>query len=106
MGFFSGSTLTLMEDIKILKPHIFPVVPRLLGKIYDGLTGKVAASGAIGRWMFARGYAAKLALLNQGIITRDTIWDALIFKLVVFAKQRIYVAEKCKKRSAATSSLW
>ena len=69
-----------MDDIKILKPHIFPVVPRLLGKIYDKMTGTVAESGAVTRWLFNCGYSAKLALVNKGIITRDTIWDAIIFK--------------------------
>lgn len=35
MGFFQGDISLLMDDIKTLKPTLFPVVPRILTRIYD-----------------------------------------------------------------------
>lgn len=35
MGFYQGDISLLMDDIKTLKPTFFPVVPRLLNRIYD-----------------------------------------------------------------------
>lgn len=35
VGFYQGDIALLMDDIKTLKPTFFPVVPRLLNRIYD-----------------------------------------------------------------------
>ena len=35
IGFFQGDVKTLMDDIKELKPTVFPSVPRLLNRVYD-----------------------------------------------------------------------
>lgn len=35
VGFFGGNVLKINEDMEILKPSVFPTVPRLLNKIYD-----------------------------------------------------------------------
>lgn len=35
VGFFQGDISLLMDDIKTLKPTLFPVVPRILNRIYD-----------------------------------------------------------------------
>jgi len=40
IGFFQGDIKLLMDDIATLRPTVFPVVPRLLNRIYD----KVALS--------------------------------------------------------------
>lgn len=35
VGFFGGEILKIIEDLQLLKPTIFPSVPRLLNKVYD-----------------------------------------------------------------------
>lgn len=35
VGFYQGDISLLMDDIKTLKPTFFPVVPRLLNRMYD-----------------------------------------------------------------------
>lgn len=35
MGFFQGDIRLLSDDMKALRPTIFPVVPRLLNRMYD-----------------------------------------------------------------------
>uniref|UniRef100_A0A8C8MH33 Arachidonate--CoA ligase n=1 Tax=Oncorhynchus tshawytscha TaxID=74940 RepID=A0A8C8MH33_ONCTS len=39
VGFYQGDISLLMDDIKTLKPTFFPVVPRLLNRIYDKSRG-------------------------------------------------------------------
>ena len=40
IGFFQGDVKTLMDDIKELKPTVFPSVPRLLNRVYDKVRNK------------------------------------------------------------------
>lgn len=35
IGFFQGDIRLLMDDLKVLQPTIFPVVPRLLNRMFD-----------------------------------------------------------------------
>lgn len=35
IGYFGGDALKLLDDLKELKPTIFPSVPRLFNRIYD-----------------------------------------------------------------------
>ena len=35
IGFFGGNILQITSDLQLLKPTIFPSVPRLLNKVYD-----------------------------------------------------------------------
>jgi len=43
VGFFQGDIKLLTDDMKILKPTIFPVVPRLLNRIYDKVREQLVA---------------------------------------------------------------
>jgi len=42
IGFFGGVLLQITEDLGILKPTVFPSVPRLLNKVYDRVTAAVS----------------------------------------------------------------
>ncbi|KAK5980894.1 Long chain fatty acyl CoA synthetase [Trichostrongylus colubriformis] len=82
IGYFSGSIPRLLDDINALRPTAFPVVPRLLNRFYDALQSKVQNGGIIARLVYKVAYSKKLALLKQGITTRDSIWDKLVFSKV------------------------
>jgi long-chain acyl-CoA synthetase len=43
IGFYNGDMLKLKEDLAHLKPTIFPSVPRLHNKFYDGIKAKLGA---------------------------------------------------------------
>ena len=43
IGFFQGDIRLLMDDLKALQPTIFPVVPRLLNRMFD----RVSARGRV-----------------------------------------------------------
>jgi long-chain acyl-CoA synthetase len=38
IGYFSGDPLKLLDDLNVLKPTLFPSVPRIFNRIYDKIT--------------------------------------------------------------------
>lgn len=64
LGFFHGNTLKLTEDTQMLKPTLFPSVPRLYNKIYQKIhTAMSEAKGCKG-WLVRNALAAKAAGLE------------------------------------------
>ncbi|OPJ84205.1 long-chain-fatty-acid--CoA ligase 5 [Patagioenas fasciata monilis] len=80
VGFFQGDIKLLTDDMKTLKPTIFPVVPRLLNRIYDKIQS--GAKSPVKRCLLNFAVIMKMAEIKQGIIRNDSIWDQLIFKKV------------------------
>jgi long-chain acyl-CoA synthetase len=82
VGFYQGDTLKLIEDIKALRPTIFPSVPRLYNRIYDKIMGGVEETGGRKARIFKKAYEAKRqALLNNNKITHG-LWDKIVFRKV------------------------
>ncbi|NXJ63745.1 ACSL5 ligase, partial [Rostratula benghalensis] len=80
VGFFQGDIKLLTDDMKTLKPTLFPVVPRLLNRIYDKIQS--GAKSPVKRCLLNFAVTMKTAEIKQGIIRNDSIWDKLIFKKV------------------------
>ncbi|XP_019718041.1 long-chain-fatty-acid--CoA ligase 1a isoform X1 [Hippocampus comes] len=80
IGFFQGDIRLLMDDLKELRPTFFPVVPRLLNRMFDKIFSQ--ANTRLKRWMLDLAFRRKLSELNSGVVRRDSIWDKLIFKKV------------------------
>ncbi|XP_077311168.1 long-chain-fatty-acid--CoA ligase 5 [Lithobates pipiens] len=80
VGFFQGDIRLLTEDMKVLKPTVFPTVPRLLNRIYDKIQS--GAQTPFKKRLLEFAVACKFAEVKKGIIRRDSIWDKLIFKKV------------------------
>ncbi|NXW03171.1 ACSL5 ligase, partial [Fregetta grallaria] len=80
VGFFQGDIKLLTDDMKTLKPTLFPVVPRLLNRIYDRIQS--GAKSPVKRCLLNFAVIMKTAEIKQGIIRNDSIWDQLIFKKV------------------------
>ncbi|XP_075360172.1 long-chain-fatty-acid--CoA ligase 5 [Mycteria americana] len=80
VGFFQGDIKLLTDDMKTLKPTLFPVVPRLLNRIYDKIQS--SAKSPVRRCLLNFAVTMKMAEIKQGIIRNDSIWDQLIFKKV------------------------
>lgn len=81
VGFFQGDIRLLMGDVAALKPTVFPMVPRLVNKMYDKIQAGVAGSKVL-KFLMDMALNHKMKLLKKGILTRDTIWDRLVFKKV------------------------
>nr|XP_020490039.1 long-chain-fatty-acid--CoA ligase 1-like [Labrus bergylta]XP_020490041.1 long-chain-fatty-acid--CoA ligase 1-like [Labrus bergylta]XP_020490042.1 long-chain-fatty-acid--CoA ligase 1-like [Labrus bergylta]XP_029133291.1 long-chain-fatty-acid--CoA ligase 1-like [Labrus bergylta] len=80
IGFFQGDIRLLSDDLNTLKPTVFPVVPRLLNRMYDKIFGQ--ANTTLKRWLLEFAYRRKAAEIMKGIVRRDSIWDQLIFRKV------------------------
>jgi long-chain acyl-CoA synthetase len=46
-GFYSGDPLKLFDDLQVLKPTLFPSVPRLFNRIYDKIQAGVKDKGKV-----------------------------------------------------------
>ncbi|XP_055017246.1 long-chain-fatty-acid--CoA ligase 6 isoform X2 [Boleophthalmus pectinirostris] len=80
VGFYQGDISLLMDDIKTLKPTFFPVVPRLLNRIYDKIQGSVTSP--LRRALLNYAVRKKLAELSSGIVSNNSLWDMLVFKKI------------------------
>ncbi|KAJ9148064.1 hypothetical protein P3X46_030159 [Hevea brasiliensis] len=66
IGFWRGDVKLLIEDIGELKPTIFCAVPRVLDRIYSGLTQKIALGGFLKQTLFNIAYSYKLNSMKKG----------------------------------------
>ncbi|XP_008334994.1 long-chain-fatty-acid--CoA ligase 1 [Cynoglossus semilaevis] len=80
VGFYQGDITLLMDDIKTLKPTFFPVVPRLLNRIYDKILGSV--SSPFKRALLHYAVRRKQAELRSGIVRNNSLWDKLVFRKI------------------------
>ncbi|XP_069835883.1 long-chain-fatty-acid--CoA ligase 5 [Dendropsophus ebraccatus] len=80
VGFFQGDIRLLTDDMKTLRPTIFPTVPRLLNRIYDKIQS--GAQTPTKKFLLDLAVTCKFAEVKKGIIRNDSIWDKLIFKKV------------------------
>ncbi|KAM8923821.1 long-chain-fatty-acid--CoA ligase 5 [Pelodytes ibericus] len=80
VGFFQGDVRLLTDDMKTLRPTVFPTVPRLLNRIYDKIQS--GAQTPLQKHLLEFAAARKFGEVKNGIIRNDSIWDKLIFKKV------------------------
>ncbi|XP_040832379.1 long-chain-fatty-acid--CoA ligase 6 isoform X1 [Ochotona curzoniae] len=80
VGFFQGDIRLLSDDMKALCPTIFPVVPRLLNRMYDKIFSQ--ANTPVKRWLLEFAAKRKQAEVRSGIIRNDSIWDELFFNKI------------------------
>uniref|UniRef100_A0A8C8UNT0 Long-chain-fatty-acid--CoA ligase n=1 Tax=Peromyscus maniculatus bairdii TaxID=230844 RepID=A0A8C8UNT0_PERMB len=75
-----GDIRLLSEDMKALHPTIFPVVPRLLNRMYDKIFHQ--ADTSLKRWLLEFAAKRKQAEVRSGIIRNNSIWDELFFSKI------------------------
>uniref|UniRef100_A0A3Q2ZB70 Long-chain-fatty-acid--CoA ligase n=1 Tax=Kryptolebias marmoratus TaxID=37003 RepID=A0A3Q2ZB70_KRYMA len=80
IGYFQGDIRLLMDDLKTLQPTVFPVVPRLLNRMFDKVFSQ--ANTPLKRWLLDFAFRRKEAELKNGVVRKDSMWDKLIFKKV------------------------
>lgn len=74
--------MKLVEDCGVLKPTLFPSVPRLYNKIYQRIHGQFAGLTGCKKWLVDRGLAAKLASLRSDAAYTSACYDSLVFSKV------------------------
>uniref|UniRef100_A0A8C7NIA5 Arachidonate--CoA ligase n=1 Tax=Oncorhynchus mykiss TaxID=8022 RepID=A0A8C7NIA5_ONCMY len=79
VGFYQGDISLLMDDIKTLKPTFFPVVPRLLNRIYDKVS---SVTSPLRRAVLHYAVKRKQAELSSGVVRNNSLWDRLVFNRI------------------------
>jgi len=82
VAFFSGNPKDLVKDLQEVQPVVFPAVPRVLLRIYDTINQTIEKSNFIVKTMFNIAFNQKKRMMEKGCISRNTIWDRLVFKKV------------------------
>uniref|UniRef100_A0A7N6BMX8 Arachidonate--CoA ligase n=1 Tax=Anabas testudineus TaxID=64144 RepID=A0A7N6BMX8_ANATE len=80
IGFYQGDIRLLPDDMKALRPTIFPVVPRLLNRMYDKIFSQ--ANSQWKRWLLNFAAKRKGAEVSCGVIRNDSIWDKIFFSRI------------------------
>ncbi|XP_060692825.1 long-chain-fatty-acid--CoA ligase 6-like isoform X2 [Hemiscyllium ocellatum] len=75
-----GDIRLLSDDMKALHPTIFPVVPRLLNRMYDKIFSQ--AGTPVKRWLLEFAARRKATEVRNGIIRNNSLWDKLFFKKI------------------------
>jgi long-chain acyl-CoA synthetase len=70
-----------MEDLKALRPTLFPSVPRLYNKIYDKVVNGANAAGGLKAALFNKGLEAKKYWLKRNYLEYG-FWDKLVFSKI------------------------
>lgn len=81
IGNFQGDTLKLVDDVTVLKPTIFPGVPRVWQRIHDRIRGQVEESNFIRRYLFNHAYSSKLEQYRRGDGSAS-MWDSIVFSKI------------------------
>ncbi|KAL6071464.1 Long-chain-fatty-acid--CoA ligase 1 [Balamuthia mandrillaris] len=81
IGFFRGNVLQLFDDIAVLRPTVFPSVPRLYNRLYDKVLGQLNQLTGVKKKLFEKAWQAKLEGLRHGRV-KHPLWDALVFRKV------------------------
>ena len=78
IGFYQGDVTKLVEDLGVLKPTLFPSVPRLWNRIYDKVMAGVQGAGGLKATLFNWALSSKMGYLPSGHVTHS-LWDTLVF---------------------------
>jgi long-chain acyl-CoA synthetase len=82
IGFWQGQVDKLIDDFRDFRPTLLTMVPRLLNKLYDKVRLEMRKKGILGRILFWLAIRTKLALIQRGNVSQNTIWDKLIFNKI------------------------
>uniref|UniRef100_A0A5S6PYI0 long-chain-fatty-acid--CoA ligase n=1 Tax=Trichuris muris TaxID=70415 RepID=A0A5S6PYI0_TRIMR len=102
IGFYSGNVSQLMDDMKALRPHWFPAVPRVLNRIHDKVLFKLKTQPPWKRFLFWAAIRWKLLERRLGIQRNNGIVDRLVFNRI--RQQFGGRLSVCLSGSAPTSS--
>lgn len=79
IGYYSGNIQTLFDDIQVLKPTIFPSVPRLFNRIYDKIYSALKKKSGLMQSLINKGVDQKLKRLNTSGQYKHMVWDKILF---------------------------
>lgn len=94
VGYYSGDVLKLSEDCEILRPTLFPSVPRLFCRIYDKITSRLKDLTGMKAYLANRAIESKLYYLEHQASYQYSFYDRAVcdkFKNVLGGRVRLMV---------------
>ena len=82
IGYYQGDPLKLTEDCALLKPALFPSVPRLYSRIYTKIKERLDGLTGCKGWLAQNALRTKLQSLREGPTYSDGCYDALVFRKI------------------------
>ena len=82
IAFGQGDPARLVEDLAALRPTVLPLVPRVLNKLHDKITGGAIAAGGVKARLFSAALSAKLRALSRRGSLRHPLYDPLVFNAI------------------------
>ncbi|XP_954248.1 long-chain-fatty-acid--coa ligase 5, putative [Theileria annulata] len=79
IGLFSGDIKNVLEDIKALKPNVFPSVPRVYMRIHDKIFSTVSQKSFLIKSLFGLGLHRKLKKIKKTGVVTHRFWDKILF---------------------------
>ncbi|XP_026190159.1 long chain acyl-CoA synthetase 7, peroxisomal [Cyclospora cayetanensis] len=79
VGFYSGDTHKLLEDVQVLKPTVFCSVPRLFQRIEDRVISSLQGKSFLARSLFQQALGAKIRRLRSSGVPQHALWDRIVF---------------------------
>ncbi|CDJ36174.1 LOW QUALITY PROTEIN: long-chain fatty acid CoA ligase, putative [Eimeria mitis] len=79
VGFYSGDTHKLLDDVQTLKPTVFCSVPRLFQRIEERVTNSLQGKSFLARSLFQQALAAKIRRLRSSGVPQHPVWDKVVF---------------------------
>jgi long-chain acyl-CoA synthetase len=78
VGFFSGDTSKIKEDLNVLKPTVFISVPRLYNRFYELIIQEFNSATGINRILISKALSSKMGNYHNYNQVNSSIWDKLV----------------------------
>ncbi|KAH9851919.1 acetyl-CoA synthetase-like protein [Lenzites betulinus] len=79
IGFPTGDPTRLLDDLRVLQPHMFSAVPRILNRLYQSAMSAGTAPGVKGS-LFRKAVATKVHNMRTHGQFHHALYDRLVFK--------------------------
>ncbi|KXS18116.1 acetyl-CoA synthetase-like protein [Gonapodya prolifera JEL478] len=80
-AFYHGDVKHIFDDIAVVNPTYLPVVPVLIMRLVSIIRARhVTETPSFHSLLFKLAYARKAKMLRKGIVTKNSIWDWLVFR--------------------------
>ena len=78
IGYFGGDVLKLTDDCQVLKPTLFPSVPRIYNRVFDKIQARLSELTGMRAYMAQRAIQKKLFYLENYATYNYNFYDTIV----------------------------